>query len=154
MTAKPLPFIGDSGGSVISRRGHLGNAASDQVDLSVFLLSLLGIVLTGGVSAWLILRSTGRSMKARTERALEAMQHRHEVNDREVERFRRWVDDLPWPPILPGTPERRQLHPMLRGLLDELPERGKPWGAQGRQQWLTTAEQVFRLIYPCDSPTE
>ena len=29
MTAKPLPFIVDSGGSVISQRGHLGNAGLD-----------------------------------------------------------------------------------------------------------------------------
>ncbi len=47
-----------------------------------------------------------------------------------------------------GATSGQSQHPLIAGLMHSLPEPGKPWAKEKRQQWLTTAEHVLALIYP------
>jgi hypothetical protein len=40
------------------------------------------------------------------------------------------------------------LHPLIVGLMQALPEQGKPWAEEKRRQWVTAAEHIFGLLYP------
>jgi hypothetical protein len=47
-----------------------------------------------------------------------------------------------------GTGGGTGLHPFIQGLLLTLPEPGTPWSEDKQQQWLSTAKQIFGLLYP------
>ncbi len=38
-------------------------------------------------------------------------------------------------------------HPLIQGLLNELPAPGKQWDLERRKQWIATAEQIFAFVY-------
>lgn len=46
-----------------------------------------------------------------------------------------------------GPPPPPELHPLITGLVKELPEPGTVWDEDGRAQWLATAKAVLGLIY-------
>ncbi len=42
------------------------------------------------------------------------------------------------------------LHPFIRGLLGSLPEPDTAWAGSERAKWLTTASNIFSLLYQGD----
>lgn len=56
-------------------------------------------------------------------------------------------DDAPPPPPLPPATPKRDFHPFIDGLLEELPNRGQSWSKEDQQKWLDTAKSIFGLIY-------
>jgi len=51
----------------------------------------------------------------------------------------------PPPPQVP--PSAQTLHPFVRGLLDKLPPPDTEWAIKDRAKWLTTAANIFDLMY-------
>ncbi len=47
----------------------------------------------------------------------------------------------------PSGPDTASLPPFIQVLLDALPEPGTNWAVEGRAKWLTTASNLFDLIY-------
>ncbi|MBE0549574.1 MAG: hypothetical protein IH627_18345 [Rubrivivax sp.] len=55
----------------------------------------------------------------------------------------------PPPPSPPPPPET--LHPFVKGLLDKLPAPDAEWAIKDRAKWLTTAANIFDLMYSAPS---
>lgn len=49
-----------------------------------------------------------------------------------------------------GNGGGHDLHPLIQGLLKELPEARTQWPTAKRKLWLATADSIFKLIYPSD----
>ena len=43
---------------------------------------------------------------------------------------------------------RVRFHPLIRGLMQELPKPGESWDEDDRKAWLSTLEANLKLIYP------
>ena len=55
--------------------------------------------------------------------------------------------------VTPMTEEKRtssrvRFHPLIRGLMQELPRPGEAWAEDDRKAWLSTLEANLKLIYP------
>lgn len=46
-----------------------------------------------------------------------------------------------------------QYHPLIQGMLETLPDVGKPWSEGERKAWLTMAESIFAMIYSSEKNT-
>lgn len=46
-----------------------------------------------------------------------------------------------------GSPKIRSLHPLIRGLVETLPDPGKEWSDMEQKAWLDAAKANFALIY-------
>ncbi len=40
------------------------------------------------------------------------------------------------------------IHPLIAGIIRELPKAGEPMSAQRRGQWVSTFESILDLLYP------
>ena len=54
--------------------------------------------------------------------------------------------------VTPMSEEKRfsrvRFHPLIRGLMQELPKPGESWDEDDRKAWLSTLEANLKLIYP------
>ena len=54
--------------------------------------------------------------------------------------------------VTPMSEEKRfsrvRFHPLIRGLMLELPKPGESWDEDDRKAWLSTLEANLKLIYP------
>ena len=57
--------------------------------------------------------------------------------------------ELP-PPPPPATGIVNELHPFIQGLIKKLPSPESPWELRDRAKWLTTAANIFDLMYTVD----
>ncbi|MCY3602224.1 MAG: hypothetical protein OXH12_04005 [Chloroflexi bacterium] len=81
------------------------------------------------------------------EPSVRRTQHGSTIESEEAAALEQHVE-----PSTDHAPAAGQLHPLIRGLVQTLPDPGSMWSETERDQWLAAAKANFALIYKVERP--